>query len=459
MSKLVLLVDDEPDIRRSLSGILEDEGYQVVEASNGADALDVAREEVPDLVLLDIWMPGLDGLQTLERLKNISSDLTVVMMSGHGTIETAVRATKLGAFDFIEKPFSLDKVLITVANAINFRELRRENESLRRASSVQHELVGKSGVIEKIRSQVQRVAPTTTPVLITGENGVGKELVARSIHHYSLRMEKAFVGVNCSAIPEELLASELLGYEKGAFQGASHKKRGKFDLADAGTIFLDDVHELPLKVQGELVRILKERCFERLGGVKPVWVDLRVICATSVSLSELVAAGKFRDDLYQMINVVPLFMPPLRERREDIPFLVRHFVNYFHKNEGWETKRFDESAISLFQEYQWHGNAIELKNVVERVLIMAAGPVITAEDLPQFIGYEPETTNPKPEPEVGKIAFKTAREQFEKDFILKNLEENNWDLDATAREIAMERTTFHRKLIQYRISPPDGAEK
>lgn len=455
MSKLVLIVDDEEDIRRSLAGILEDEGYQTVEAANGADALEVAREEVPDLILLDIWMPGMDGIQTLERIKNLFPDMVVVMMSGHGTIETAVRATKLGAFDFVEKPFSLDKVLITIANALSIKELRKENESLRRASIEQHELVGCSPAIEQLRNQVQRVSQASTPVLITGEGGAGKELVARSIHYYSARRERPFIGVNCAAIPGELLIGELFGYEKGAFAGATHQQRGKLDLADGGTIFLDEVHELPVKAQGELVRIIKEHAFERLGGTKPIRGDLRVIAATAAHLPDLVRDGQFRDDLYQLLNVIPFVVPPLRERREDIPHLVRHFINHFHRHEGWEPKQFDEQALAILQAYAWPGNARELKNIVERILIMAAGPVITAEDIPAFMqGFEDDDAHVGA---GGTCSFHTARERFEREFILQQLEEHSWDLDATAQAIELERTSFHRKLVQYGLTPEEDA--
>ncbi|MDK9719273.1 MAG: sigma-54 dependent transcriptional regulator, partial [Trichlorobacter sp.] len=273
MSKLILVVDDEETIRISLGGILEDEGYQVLNAENGADALDLIREEVPDLVLLDIWMPGMDGIQTLDRIRNLFPDLTVVMMSGHGTIETAVKATRMGAFDFIEKPFSLDKVLITIANALNFKELRKENEALRQSVQKEHEMVGSSAVLEILRGQIQRIAPASTPVLIQGEEGVGKELVARAIHHYSPRRDKPFVSINCMAVPEQLLADELFGHERGAYAGATSQKRGRLDLADGGTLFLDEIQELSLRAQGELLRILTEQSFERCGGSRLVRVD------------------------------------------------------------------------------------------------------------------------------------------------------------------------------------------
>lgn len=459
MSKLILVVDDEESIRISLCGILEDEGFQVVLAENGADALDTIREEVPDLVLLDIWMPGMDGVQTLERIRNLFPDLTVVMMSGHGTIETAVKATRIGAFDFIEKPFSLDKVLITIANALSFKELRKENEAFRLASLKEHEMVGSSAVLDLIRNQVQRIAPASTPVLILGEEGVGKELVARAIHNASTRRDKPFVSVNCKAVPEQLLSDELFGHERGAYTGANSQKRGRLDLADGGTLFLDEIHELSLKSQGELLRVMSDQSFERCGGTRPVRVDVRVIAATSHSLAQAVSDGLFRDDLYQYLLVVPLELAPLRERREDVPLLVQHFINLFHRKEGWEPKTFDESALSCLQNYDWPGNIRELKNIVERILIMAVGPVISADDLPQLMpggSCSAHTIEAVISDNLGNkedTSLKCARERFEKDFIRHSLEQSNWNLDNVAQLLDMERTALHRKLVQYDLVP------
>ena len=455
MSKLILIVDDEESIRLSLKGILDDEGYQVIEAENGADAIDMIRDEVPDLVLLDIWMPGMDGVQALERIKNLFPDMTVVMMSGHGTIETAVRATRIGAFDFIEKPFSLDKLLITIGNALNLKELRKENEALRGAVLKEYELVGTSVALEQIRSQVQRIAPATSPVMILGEQGVGKELVARAIHHFSNRSAKPFVAVNCMAIPEELLTVELLGHEKGAFVGATSQKRGRLDLAEGGTLFLDEVQELSLKVQGELVRLLKEKAFERYGGGRTVKADIRVVVATSVDIEKAVSDGRLREDLYQLLQVFSISLPLLRERREDIPSLVRHFVNQFHMREGWEPKKFDESAIACLQAYDWPGNVRELKNIIERILIMAAGPVITADDLPVFLPAGACQVLSEAELVDDDTTLKHAREQFERDYIATALHQNDWDLDRVASLLGVERSVLQRKLIQYQIHPVD----
>lgn len=453
MSNLILIVDDQEDIRRSLTGILEDEGYQVLTTDNGSDALEMAREEVPDLVLLDIWMPGLDGIETLERLKNLMPDLTVVMMSGHGTIETAVKATKLGAYDFVEKPFSLDKVLITIANAISYKELYKENEALRLASREEHELVGSSPAIEQLREQVQRVALAATPVLIYGEAGAGKELVARSIHHYSARRSRPFIAVNCSAIPEELLEGELFGYERGAFPGATSQRRGKLELAEGGTVFLDAVDELSLKQQALLLQLLRERSFDRPGGSRPVRLDVRVIVATTVALAELVRDGRFRSDLFQQLNVVPFSVPPLRERRDDIPLLVRHFVMQFHRHEGWELRQFDDQAMALLRAYSWPGNTRELKNLVERILIMAQGTTVTTEDIPELLTMD-ELSEQQPV-SGDRLSFHGAREQFERQFLLDQLQASSWNLDATAQAVGLERTVLQRKVLQFGLAPPE----
>ncbi len=455
MSKLILIVDDEESIRTSLKGILEDEGYQVLLAENGADALDLIREEVPDLVLLDIWMPGMDGIQTLERIRNLALDLTVVMMSGHGTIETAVKATRIGAFDFIEKPFSLDKLLITTANALNYKELRKENEALRLASLREHELVGVSATLEAIRSQIRRVAPASTPVLIQGENGVGKELVARAIHHASTRRDRPFVSVNCMAVPEQLLGDELFGHERGAFAGADSLKRGRLDLADGGTLFLDDIQELSLKGQGEILRIITEQCFERPGGSRPVRADVRILAASSRPLHEAVASGTFRDDLYKHLQVVPLSLEPLRKRPEDIPHLVKHFIHQFHRREGWEVKSFDESALAYLQRYAWPGNVRELKNVVERVLIMASGPVVSADDLPELLSAAENPTSGSRQATrcEGVVPMQAARDRFERDYLQGCMRQCGWDLDKASKGLGLERAILQRKLTQYGLAP------
>lgn len=453
MSKTILVVDDERDIRISLTGILEDEGYQVTSAASGVEALESVRQDIPDLVLLDIWMPGLDGLETLEKLKILFPHLTVIMISGHGTIETAVRATKLGAFDFIEKPLSLDKVLITVLNALRMQELSDENEELKRVVGNEHELIGANPVMSALREQIMRVAPTTASVLVTGENGTGKELVARSIHYYSQRRNKPFIAINCAAIPEELIESELFGHEKGAFTGAVAQKKGKFDLADGGTLFLDEIGDMSFKTQAKILRILQERCFERIGGVRHVTVDVRIIAATNKSLEEEIRHGRFREDLYYRLNVIPFRVPSLREHKDDIPLLVPHFVSQFYRREGREPKLFSPEAVSLLCQHEWPGNVRELRNIIERILIMAAGKIITPNDIPAF--YLGMADSDDAESKLGTFVtpgtLREAREEFERDFLIQKLEENDWNISRTAEIIELERSNLHRKIKSYGI--------
>jgi two-component system nitrogen regulation response regulator NtrX len=453
MSKTILVVDDERDIRTSLTGILEDEGYQVVVASSGVEALECIRHDVPDLVLLDIWMPGLDGLETLEKMKILFPFLTVIMISGHGTIETAVRSTKLGAFDFIEKPLSLDKVLITVMNALQMCELKSENEELKRVAGYEYELIGESPSIVALREQVMCVAPIHASALLTGENGTGKELVARLIHYYSLRSNKPFIAFNCASIPEELIESELFGYEKGAFAGAATQKKGKFDLADGGTLFLDEIGDLSLATQAKILRILKERCFERVGGIRLVSVDVRVIAATHKALEEDVRNARFSEDLYYLLNVAPITVSPLRERKEDLAFLVPHFVNQFYRREGREPKKFLPEALELLALHDWPGNVLELKNIVERILIMTPAKLIHAHDLAGLFGdMEVGNTAQSFSDQPGSTGtLRGAREEFERDFIIQKLEENDWNISRTAEIIELERSNLHRKIKSYRI--------
>lgn len=456
MSRMILIVDDEEDIRISLGGILEDEGYQVVSAANGADAIDVVREEVPDLVLLDIWMPGMDGIQTLEQIKLLFPEITVVMMSGHGTIETAVRATRMGAFDFIEKPFSLDKLVITVGNAINLKELRKENLALRLAAQKEHELVGITPAIENLRTMLQKIAPASAPVLIYGESGVGKELTARLLHYLSRRRDRPFVAVNCMAIPAELLHAELFGYEQLTDSVKLSQKRGRLDLADGGTLFLDDVQELPPAVQSELLRLLVDGCFERHGAHKPVRCDIRLVVASSGGLEDAVKEGRFLADLYSLLQVVPIHVCPLRERSDDIPLLIKHFVRQFHQKEGWELMQFHPAALSAMQSYNWPGNVRELKNMVERLLITSSGPVIGLDDLPDFVssisGVETDGSGYQ-RSDRERALFHVARSDFEREFILQRLEALGWDMDMAASSLGLDRAVLHRKLVQYNLSP------
>jgi len=448
----ILIVDDEKSIRESLTGILQDEGFSPVSVDSGEAAIEKISEEKPDLVLLDIWMPGMDGLETLTKIRDLHADQLVVMMSGHGTIETAVKATKLGAYDFIEKPLSLEKLLLCIQNAVKVRQLVEENRELKAQIGKEHEMIGSSKPIKELKKQINVAAPTSGWILITGENGTGKELVARAIHHNSHRQNRPFVEVNCAAIPEELIESELFGHEKGSFTGATTQRRGKFDQAHQGTLFLDEIGDMSLKTQAKVLRILQERKFERVGGNKTIEVDVRVIAATNKDLEKEIAAGNFREDLYYRLNVIPFHVPPLRERKADIPQLANHFLEYFCSKESRETKTLDEDAMLAIQNYSWPGNVRELKNLIERLVIMSPGNTITRNQLPQSI-----CDKSVPGPDAGVAVslaadtFRIAKEEFEKEFLIQKLEENDWNVSRTAEAIEIERSNLHRKIKSYGI--------
>jgi two-component system nitrogen regulation response regulator NtrX len=451
MNETILIVDDEVSICQSLKAILSDEGYQVLVAGSGEEAVQLIEEEMPQLVLLDIWLPGMDGLETLKAIKKTHSKVLVIIMSGHGTIETAVKATKLGAFDFIEKPLSLDKIIILVNNAVNLVRLKEENVLLKQKVSHQYELTGQSAVITELKEMIGIVAPTNAWILIMGENGTGKELVARSIHHLSWRSHKDIVEVNCAAIPEELIESELFGHEKGAFTGATEKKRGKFDLAHEGTIFLDEVADMSLKAQAKILRILQEKKFERVGGNKLIDMDVRVLAATNKDLEEEMKAGRFRQDLYYRLHVIPLCVPPLRERKDDMKPLVERFMLDFTVKEGLEPKTITDEALALLMKHDWPGNVRELKNIIERLIILTPSNEITAKDIPSL--------NIKEESEVAFGAqaltgdsLKDAKMDFERQFILKKLEENEGNISKTAEAIGLERSNLHKKLKSLKVA-------
>jgi two-component system nitrogen regulation response regulator NtrX len=453
MHHTILIIDDEKDIRTALTGILEDEGYQVLNAESGAEGVEFARQELPDLVLLDIWMPGMDGLETLEKLKKQLPQVTVIMISGHGTIETAVRATKLGAFDFIEKPLSLEKVLLSVANALQLQELKVENAELKRSASADSELIGNSSEIIAVRDKIRQVATTSAAVLINGENGSGKDLIACSIHCNSPRRERPLITVHCSAIPEELIDSELFGHEKGAFIGALSHKKGRFDQADGGTLYLDEIGELPLNTQMKILRFIQGHHFERVGGIRVLTADTRIIASTTKNLEREMAAGKFSHDLYYQLSTISFRAPALRDRIEDIEPLVMNFIAQFFRREGGEAKIFLPEALDKLRQYSWPGNLRELKNVVERILIVASGRVISADDIPHLSG-ELLTGTVTPHSLAGPLsltAFRDAREKFEREFIIQKLEENDWNISRTAELIDLERSNLHRKIKSYGI--------
>lgn len=454
MDEKILVVDDEDSIRASLAGILEDEGFRVTFANDGVTALDAVRKEQPDLVLLDIWMPRMDGIETLRKLKEDHPSLIVIMMSGHGTIETAVKATKMGAYDFIEKPLSLEKLLLCVRNALGMLRLKDENKTLRDLAFRDRQMTGSSPAMLQLKEQIRLVAPSNASVLITGENGTGKELVARSIHFHSQRKEKPFVEINCAAIPEELIESELFGHERGAFTGAVAQKKGKFDLADGGTLFLDEIGDMSLKTQAKVLRIIQEKKFERVGGNRTIEVDVRIIAATNKVLEDQIRLGTFREDLFYRLNVVPFTVPPLRERRDDIPELIDHFLEMFCIREGLERKTMTPEAMAVLKSGTWPGNVRELKNVVERLVIMTPGKTITINHIPESIVSGEAVIEGAP----GRLdtvlelhTLREAREEFEKEFILQKLEENGWNISKTAEAIELERSNLYRKMKSYGI--------
>ncbi len=444
----ILIVDDEKAIQTTLRGVLEDEGYRVSAVGSGPEALALVQDEAPDLVFLDIWMAGMDGLEALAELKRLRPESAVVMISGHGTIETAVKATKLGAYDFVEKPLSLEKTLLTAARALEHSRLERENRDLRERLDRGQEIVGKSALIDELRAQIATAAPTNGRVLIHGENGSGKELVARAIHTLSARREDPFVEVNCAAIPEELIESELFGHERGAFTGAVARRRGKFELADQGTIFLDEVGDMSLKTQAKVLRVLEEQTFERVGGKETIRVDVRVLAASNQNLREQIAAGRFREDLFYRLSVIPIGVPPLRQRKEDIPLLVEHFIKLFSGENGKRPKTISVEALAYFLSYDWPGNVRELRNMVERLVIMAPHDVIGPEDLPPPL--RPREAGEEPQKER---TLKEARESFERAYILAELRVLDWNMTRTAEKLGIERSHLYRKLKAYGITP------
>jgi len=446
MSRLVLIVDDEESICQALRGILTDEGFEVITALNASEAFKKIEEDSPDLILLDIWLPDIDGLEVLQKIKKQNPHIPVIMISGHGNVETAVKAMKLGAYDFIEKPLSWENTIPPVTNALKLFRLTEENIALREKVSFRFDLTGQSPAIEKVKEQIKRVAPTNASVLITGENGTGKELVARAIHYYSKRAHGPFVEVNCAAIPDDLIESELFGHEKGAFTGAHTRKRGKFDLAHGGTLFLDEIGDMSSKTQAKVLRVIQEHRFERVGGTKTIQVDVRIVAATNKNLEEEINKGNFRADLYYRLNVVPIEVPPLRERKEDIPLLVEEFLKEFASEIHLGQKKIDKKALNLLMQYDWPGNVRELKNIIERLVIMTPGEVITAKDIPESIAKRKEDSSL----DLFSIDnFKEAKTLFEREFLRKKLKEYNGNISLTAQAIGLERSHLSKKLKAY----------
>jgi two-component system nitrogen regulation response regulator NtrX len=447
MFPTILIVDDEESILQSLSGLLLDEGFEVITANNGYEALKMIDAESPDLVLLDIWMPGIDGIETLQEIKKDNPFIQVIIITGHGTIETAVKATKLGAFDLIEKPLSIDKIIVAINNALNFRRLEEENRYLRKKMIEKNSISGNSLPIQSLKKQIASAAPSETWILIKGENGTGKELVARTIHQMSTRASQPLVDVNCAAIPEELIESELFGHEKGSFTGAVTKKRGKFELANDGTIFLDEIGDMSLKTQAKILRVLQEQQFQRVGGGRTIKVNVRVLAATNKDLEEEIKKGQFREDLYYRLNVIPIEVPSLRDRGADIPLLVETFINENTRKEHQSRKEMTPQALALLQRYPWPGNVRELKNLVERLTIMVEGDLIRVADIPAPYNPECGVALEQAGSKLLEIAsLKDAKKAFEKEFIEKKLMENEKNITKTAKAIGVERSYLHKKL-------------
>jgi two-component system nitrogen regulation response regulator NtrX len=452
VTRRVLVIDDEQGIRTALGQLLDYEGYEVRSVSSVPDGLAAYAEMRPHLVFMDVKLPGLDGLEGLRRLRALDPDAVVVMISGHGTIQTAVEATQLGAYDFLEKPLDTDRVLLTARNASSHIQLQEENTRLKQSIESHYEIVGESPAIRSLLQMIEKVGPTPARVLITGENGTGKELVARALHRRSPRAHRPFVEVNCAAIPGELIESELFGHMKGSFTGAIADRAGKFEQADSGTLFLDEVGDMSLAAQAKVLRVLEDGVLTRIGGSRPVAVDVRVIAATNKNVETEIASGRFREDLYYRLNVVPITVPPLRERRQDIPLLVRYFAATIAGREGAPVRKFREDAIQRLASHDWPGNVRELRNTVERLLILSSSSEISAEDVNALVS---RARDAQATPEANAFTaptFEQFKEQAERAFILAKLRENEWNVSETARALDMPRSNLYKKIERYALT-------
>ncbi len=449
----LLIVDDEPSILQSLGGLLSDEGFEVSTAANGYEALKTIEAESPDLVLLDIWMPGIDGIETLKEIKKENPNIQVIIITGHGTIETAVKATKLGAFDLIEKPLSIDKVIVAINNALNFRRLEEENKYLRKKTLEKHSINGNSPKTIELKNNIAKAAPTGSWILIIGENGTGKELVARMIHHLSPRADQPLIDVSCAAIPENLIESELFGHEKGAFSGATSKKIGKFELASNGSIFLDEIGDMSLKTQAKIMRVLQEQKIQRVGGSRTISVNVRVIAASNKNLEEEIENGRFREDLFYRLNVLPIYVPPLRQRVEDISILVETFLEEFSIQNRDRRKKITSDALGILENYTWPGNVRELKNLVERLAIMVDADAIDSRDIPDAYCQDSNLVKDLTEYQFFKFdTLKEARLAFEQTFISTKLVQHRNNVTKTAEAIGVGRSFLHKKIKSFKGS-------
>jgi two-component system, NtrC family, nitrogen regulation response regulator NtrX len=468
MKPRILVIDDEAAIRDSLKMTLEYQGYEVLTAATGEEGIAQVEREAPDMVFLDVKMPGMDGIEVLQRLRHVVDSLPIVVISGHGTVSTAVEATKLGAFDFIEKPPESERLLVTVRNAMDSRRLRTENRSFKRDAEKRYQIIGDSPLLGRVRESIAKAAPTNATVLIWGESGVGKELVARAIHRESLRRDGQFVQVNCAAIPDELIESELFGHEKGSFTGATDRQIGKFEQADKGTIFLDEIGDMSLKTQAKVLRVLQEQELERLGSNRIIKVDVRVIAATNKNLEEEILRSTFREDLFYRLNVIPIHVPPLRDRKDDLAALVRHFADLFSRENNFRRKTFTQAAMERLKQHHWRGNIRELRNFVERLIIMSPGDQVDVKDLPDFAGVRSlDLPAPAASLSNGAIAAAPAASEVdwmraptlqefkstsERAFLVTKLRDNAWNISKTAEVIDTPRSNLYKKLEQYQIS-------
>jgi two-component system nitrogen regulation response regulator NtrX len=442
----ILIVDDEESIVETLTGIFEDDGYEVVSASTGEKALEYLNDLSPEVILLDVWMPGMDGIETLKMIRENNSDVSIIMISGHSNIDTAVQAIKFGAYDFLEKPLSLEKVLLLVGRALESQRLRKENIKLKTSISQNNEIIGNNPKIQSIREEISRAASSQSKIIIYGDSGSGKELVARALHEESSRNNNSFIEVNCAAIPNELIESELFGHEKGSFTGAFERKKGKFELADDGTLFLDEIGDMSLTAQAKVLRVIETQEFIRVGGSKNIKVDVRIIAATNKDLQKEIEDNKFREDLYFRLNVIPIRVPPLKDRSDDIPLLVDFFLNNFAVQYGQKIKKINKATLQALMDYDWPGNVRELKNTVERFVIMSSSDNIDMKELYPVREEKTSFYNCK--------TLREARTLFESSFILKKLQSNRWNVTKTAEELEIERSNLHRKIKSLGIEIP-----
>ena len=450
MSRRVLVVDDEQGVRAALGQLLEFEGYEVRTAPGADKALDAIGEWKPDLVFLDVKMAGMDGLEALKEIRKRDPAALVVMISGHATIQTAVEATQLGAYDILEKPLDTDRILVLLRNALEHRALREEVSTLRERIESRYEIVGTSFVIRSLLEQIETVGPTPARVLVTGENGTGKELVARALHRRSARADNAFIEVNCAAIPGELIESELFGHMRGSFTGAVQDRAGKFEQANRGTLFLDEIGDMSLSAQAKVLRVLQDGEVTRIGGSKRLTIDVRVLAATNKDLEAEIAAGRFREDLFYRLNVVPLHVPPLRERRGDIPVLARHFLQVLSERDGMTPRGITADALAYLERLEWQGNVRELRNTVERLLILATGPQITLADVERLTGRRAVEPGG-----LGALAdigtFEEFKHAAERAYLLHKLRQYDWNVSETARVLDMPRSNLYKKIERYRL--------